>query len=139
MLTISESHPFSADGYALWLDERQRRRRNGLPLRRSRKNNKNRVPSFFYTTRIKNPLDVAANEDPVFTEDQAMWRGTRVERGHIQSDAHEASELRKWWFSRARKFYSSLYYSHNIRPRNCVTIVHLYCIEKVSFGKILTI
>ena len=96
---------FRATGYAFWLDERQRRRHKGLPARRSRKN-KDKVPSYFYTVKIHNPPDVAANERPVFTEGQAIWRGTQVVREHIQNDAHERAGLRKWWFSRSRKYYS---------------------------------
>ena len=87
------------------MDERQRRRRAGLPPRRSSKN-KDRVPSYFYTVRIRNPADVAANERPIFQEIQFEWRGTRVEREHIQSDSHSDSELRKWWFTRSSKYYS---------------------------------
>ena len=98
---------FSDVGYSYWLDERQRRRRNGLPLRRSSKH-KEKVPSYFYTVRIRNPLDVAANERPVFTEEQFPWKGTKISREHVQSDDHSNSELRKWWFTRSRKFYSSL-------------------------------
>ena len=86
------------------MDERQRRRRNGLPLRRSSKN-KEKVPSYFYTVRIRNPADVAANIAPVFAEDQMMWRGSKITREHVQSDDHRNSELRKWWFTRSRKFY----------------------------------
>ena len=89
------------------MDERNRRRRTGLPPRRSRKN-KDKVPSYFYTTRIRNPLDVAANESPNFGEDQLIWKGTQILREHVQSDAHADSELRKWWYSRARKFYRHL-------------------------------
>ena len=89
------------------MDERQRRRHNGLTMRRTRKN-KDKVPSYFYTTRIRNPPDVAANESPIFGDDEQMWKGTQVLRDHIQSDAHESSELRKWWFSRHRKYYSHL-------------------------------
>ena len=89
------------------MDERQRRRRNGLPARRSSRN-KDKVPSYFFTSRIKNPVDVAANERPVFAEDQIIWKGTKVNREHVQSDSHSNSELRKWRISRYRKSYSSL-------------------------------
>ena len=89
------------------MDERRRRRYNGLPARRSKKN-KEKVPSYFFTTRIRNPPDVTANESPIFGDDQQMWKGNQVLREHVQSDAHASSELRKWWFTRSRKFYSSL-------------------------------
>lgn len=100
------------------MDERQRRQRNGLPLRRSSKH-KEKVPSFFYTVRIRNPVDVAANERPIFPEHQFEWQGIKVNREHVQSDAHSNSELRKWWFTRSRKCYrhgtivtiDTLYYS----------------------------
>ena len=91
------------------MDERQRRVRKGLSLRRSKKN-KDKVPSFFYTTRIRNPPDVTANESPVFTPEQSIWKGTQVEREHVQSDAHSNSELSKWWFT--RHTHSSKYYRH---------------------------
>ena len=65
------------------------------------------MPSYFWTTRIRNPLDVAANIVPNFGEDQLVWKGAQVEREHVQSDTHRDSELRKWWFSRSRKFYSA--------------------------------
>ena len=86
------------------MDERQRRRRQGLSARRSSRN-KEKVPSFFYTRRIRNPVDVAANERPLFAEEQFEWRGSKVNREHVQSDGHSNSELSKWWFSRHRKFY----------------------------------
>ena len=92
------------------MDERQRRLRKGLPLRRSKKN-KEKVPSFFYTTRIRNPPNVAANESPIFLPEQSAWKGTQVERGHVQSDAHSDSELSKWWFTRSQ-YGSSKFYSH---------------------------
>ena len=98
---------FSPVGYAFWMDERQRRMRNGLPLRRSKKN-KEKVPSFFYTVRIRNPPDVAANESPIFPEGSA-WKGTQIVREHVQSDSHSNSELSKWWYTRSQgdcKFYS---------------------------------
>ena len=97
------------------MDERQRRMRNGLPLRRTKKN-KDKVPSYFYTVRIRNPPDVAANESPIFRNDQLVWKGAQIVREHVQSDAHSNSELSKWWFSRSRegsrKFYSSLAIDH---------------------------
>ena len=89
-------------GYAFWMDERRRRRYNGLPARRTKKN-KEKVPSYFFTTRIRNPPDVAANESPIFGDEQQMWKGNQVLREHVQSDAHANSELRKWWFTRYRK------------------------------------
>ena len=98
---------FSDVGYSLWMDERQRRRRAGLPPRRSSKN-KDKVPSYFYTVRIRNPADVAANERPIFREEQFEWRGTKVNREHVQSDGHSNSELSKWWFTRSSKFYRHL-------------------------------
>ena len=51
----------------------------------------------------RNPPDVAANESPIFGDDQQMWKGNQVLREHVQSDAHANSELRKWWFTRSRK------------------------------------
>ena len=113
----------SAVGYAYWMDERQRRRHNGLPARRTKKN-KDKVPSYFYTTRIRNPPDVTANESPIFGEDQQIWKGTQVLREHVQSDAHASSELRKWWFTRHRKsivtyyciFHTGTSYTHFISP-----------------------
>ena len=119
LLQIFSSKYFSAVGYSFWLDERQRRRHNGLSMRRTRKH-KDKVPSFFYTTRIRNPPDVPANESPIFGEDEQMWKGTQVLREHIQSDSHQSSELRKWWFSRYRKFYSHillLYSTHESSTR----------------------
>ena len=95
---------FSDVGYSLWLDERRRRRHLGLPPRRSAKH-KEKVPSFFYTIRIRNPADVAANERPLFREAQFEWQGVKVNREHIQSDNHSNSELSKWWFTRSSKFY----------------------------------
>ena len=97
------------------MDERQRRRRNGLPARRSSRN-KDKVPSYFYTTRIRNPVDVAANERPIFTDEQFIWKGVKVNREHVQSDSHSNSELRKWQISRSSKFYSSRYIESIVSP-----------------------
>ena len=86
--------------------------RNGLPVRRSKKN-KDKVPSYFYTVRIKNPPDVAANESPIFPEEHLAWKGTQIVREHVQSDSHSASELSKWWYTRS-SFGDRKSYSHSL-------------------------
>ena len=103
------------------MDERRRRRHNGLPARRTKKH-KEKVPSYFFTTRIRNPPDVTANESPIFGEDQQIWKGTQVLREHVQSDAHASSELRKWWFTRYRKSIDHLLL--NISKKMSLTTEH---------------
>ena len=84
----------------------ERRRHNGLPIQRNKRQEK--LPSFFYSVRIVNPPEVAANEDPVFNEGQEQWRGRKILREHVRNDQHGHSELSKWWFTRSSKYYSHI-------------------------------
>ena len=114
---------FSCNGYQFWADEIERRRRNGLPTKRKRQD---RLPAYFYTVRIINPPDVAANETPVFSEEQSQWQGTRVLREHVLSDAHSQSELRKWWFTRSSKYYRHHPIDNIEHPYGTYTIEYIF-------------